>query len=189
MMRAKRILDIGGYRPAYDCAEDYDLFLRASGQGKVDNIDTVGVLYRQHERNVSHRRNLRQAISTDLARATHFIRLAGQPDPTDGLTRAPELDDPILSELIPPAQMELHRAMALAVAPGADASALAQATDVFLRARVGKKRARASQQAILRLIRGRPFDSVSIKLAARAAALGPGRLVRLLLKKSCECDR
>jgi hypothetical protein len=189
MMRAKPVLGIGGYRPAYDCAEDYDLFLRASEQGKVDNLDAVGVLYRQHEGNVSHRRNLRQAISTDLARATHLLRIAGRPDPTEGLTHAPELDDPILSELIPPPQMALHRATALALDPSADASALAEAADLFRRARVGKKRARASQQAMLQLIRRRPFDRVSLALAARAAALGPGRLARLLLKKSTECDR
>jgi GT2 family glycosyltransferase len=189
MMRAGNILAIGGYRPAYECAEDYDLFLRASEHGKVDNLAMVGVLYRQHESNVSHRGNLRQAVSTDLARATHFMRLAGRPDPTEGLTSAPALEDPILSELIPPPQVELHRATALALDPGADAGALAQATDVFLRARIGRKRARASQQAILHLIRRRPFDRVSLELAARAAALGPGRLVRLLLKNSAECDR
>jgi glycosyltransferase involved in cell wall biosynthesis len=117
MMRVKHILAIGGYRPAYECAEDYDLFLRASELGKVDNLSSVGVLYRQHGDNVSRRHGLRQAISTDLARATHFLRAAGRQDPTDGLAAAPALDDPILSVLIPAAQMEFHRALAYALDP------------------------------------------------------------------------
>jgi hypothetical protein len=188
MMRARSILEIGGYRPAYECAEDYDLFLRASEHAKVDNLGMVGVLYRQHGNNLSQRRNLRQAISTDIALATYFLRLAGHRDPTEGLPCAPEVEDPLLEALLPPAVTELHRAVALAVDPGADASALEAAARRLLRARVGKKRSRSSQQAIIRLIRRRPLDRLNLKLAARAAALGPGRLVRLLLKRS-EYDR
>jgi GT2 family glycosyltransferase len=188
MMRKRSILAIGGYRPAYESAEDYDLFLRASEQGKVDNLDVVGVLYRQHEGNVSHRSNLRQTISTDLARATYYLRLSGRADPTDGLTRPPEVSDPMLATLISPNQLELHRATAVALDPSAHADAIELAAKMFLQVRVGKRRARASQDAILRLIRRRPFDRLSLKLIALAAGLGPGRLVRLLLKHA-KCDR
>jgi glycosyltransferase involved in cell wall biosynthesis len=183
MMRVKEILSIGGYRPAYECAEDYDLFLRANEHGKVDNLNMVGVLYRQHGGNVSHRRSLQQAISADLARATYFLRLAGGTDPTDGLARAPAADDPLLEQLLSPARTELYRAIAIALDPAADALALDRAAKIFLQGHVDKKRARTTQRAIMRLIRRRPFDGVSVKLAARAAALGPGRLARLLFTR------
>jgi hypothetical protein len=182
MMRLKHILAIGGYRPAYECAEDYDLFLRASELGKVDNLSSVGVLYRQHGDNVSHRHALRQAISTDLARATHFLRAAGHQDPTDGLATAPALDDPMLLVLIPAAQMEFHRALAYALDPLAGPDEVERAVGYFRHARIGNKQARAAQQAMLRLIGRRRFDLGSLMLAARAVALGPGRLRRLLLR-------
>jgi hypothetical protein len=181
MMRRRNILGIGGYRPAYECAEDYDLFLRASEHGKVDNLDVVGVHYRQHEENVSHRHGLRQAISADLARATHLLRRTGNPDPTEGLVGPPVLEDPMLAALIPPAQMRLHRAMAITLDPNADAERIEQASEYFLRTRIGKKQALASQRAMVRLIRRRGWDSLSLRVAARAVALGPGRLIRFLL--------
>lgn len=184
MMRAKNVRAIGAYRPAYACAEDYDLFLRAKERGKLDNLSIVGMLYRQHGGNVSHQHRLRQVLSTDLARATHALRLAGQPDPTDGRTSPPELDDPLLAALIPPLQMELYRATALALSPKATAGEIGWAAELLLRARVGKKQARVAQQAMVDLISRRRFDRVSIRLALRAAAMGPGRLARLLLASS-----
>ena len=184
MMRTRNILALGGYRPAYACAEDYDLFLRASERGKVDNLSVVAVLYRQHGGNVSHRHRLRQAISTELARATHVLRLAGQPDPTDGRISPPALDDPLLTALFPPLQLELYRATALALSPMATAGEIGWAAELLLRARVGKKQARVAQQAMVDLISRRRFDHVSIRLALRAAAMGPGRLARLLLASS-----
>jgi GT2 family glycosyltransferase len=182
MMRVKHILAIGGYRAAYECAEDYDLFLRASELGKVDNLSMVGVLYRQHRASVSRRRSLRQAISTDLARATHFLRAAGHRDPTDGLAAAPALDDPMLSALIPAAQMEFHRAMEYAFDPLADPAEVEGAVGFFRHACIGNKQARAAQRAMLRLVGRRRFDLSSLIVAARAVALGPGRLRRLLLR-------
>jgi hypothetical protein len=181
MMRARGIRAIGGYRPAYECAEDYDLFLRASERGKVDNLSVVGVYYRQHTDNVSHRNGLRQAISADLARATHALRLAGQVDPTAALAGAPDLDAPVLAALIPPAQMAFHRAVADALDARAGARARERAVQHFLRVRIASKQARAAQAAIVRLIGRRRFDYRSLRLAVRALSLGPRRLARLLL--------
>jgi hypothetical protein len=182
MMRTEQIRAIGGYRPAYECAEDYDLFLRASEHGKVDNLDAVGVLYRIHEDNVSHRNIARQAISADLAQATHRLRVAGKTDPTAGLDGPPGLDDAIVAALIPPARMERHRAMALAMDSNAKAAETEPAVRYFLQVPIGKKDARVAQRAMLRLIAARPWDWLSTRLTVRAAMLGPGRLTRLALR-------
>lgn len=102
MMRREPILAIGGYRAAYKHAEDYDLWLRVSERGKIDNLDFIGLKYRIHPGSVSERYTARQRISAELARATHEIRLAGQSDPTAGLSKEPDLwTDPLLDNLIP----------------------------------------------------------------------------------------
>jgi GT2 family glycosyltransferase len=180
MMRRQEILAIGGYRPAYEAAEDYDLFLRASEYGRVDNLGTVGVLYRTHAESVSQRHALRQAISADLARITHHLRVAGLPDPTADMVAPPDLDCPIVTALLSPIQMELHRAMAVTANPRAKAEDIDRALRYFLDAPVGKKQALATQRAIIRLLARRNFDRASLAALIRAASLGPGRLVRLL---------
>ncbi len=167
------------YWPAYEAAEDYDLFLRASEQGKVDNLDIVGVLYRAHPGSELQRNSLRQAISADLARATHVLRVAGKPDPTDGLLVPPDLEDPVLVALLSSAQMELHHAMSVTLDPDAGAEEVEGALRYFLDARIGKKQARAGR-AMVRLIGKRGFDKLGLSLAMKAASLGPRRLVRLL---------
>jgi GT2 family glycosyltransferase len=179
MMRRQSILAIGGYRPAYEAAEDYDLFLRASEHGKVDNLEAVGVLYRKHGESVSQRQALRQALSVDLARATHRLRVEGRPDPTLDLEAPPDLEDPILTAMLLPAQMEYHRAMAVTADPRAKPEDVERALQYFLDAPVDKKQAIATQRAIVRLLARRNLDRASLAAVMRAASLGPGRLVRL----------
>jgi len=182
MMRRSDILGIGGYRPAYECAEDYDLFLRASEHGKVDNLAAVGVLYRRHEEGVSHSQALHQALSADLARATHTLRASGKLDATQGLPGAPELEDPIVASLLSPAQMEFHRAMAVTHDPNAGADEIRGALAYFLHAPINKKQALPFQRAVVRLIGRHRLDRLGLRVVARAVALGPGRFVRLLSK-------
>ena len=162
MMRRQSILAIGGYRPAYEAAEDYDLFLRASEHGKVDNLEAVGVLYRMHGESVSQRQAPRQAISVDLARATHRLRVEGRTDPTVDLAAPPDLEGPIVTALLSPAQMEYHRAMAVTADPRAEAGDIDRALRYFLSEPVGKKQAIATQRAIVRLLARRNFDRASL---------------------------
>jgi hypothetical protein len=182
MMRRGNILRIGGYRPAYEAAEDYDLFLRASEQGKVDNLPIVGVLYRQHDDSVSSLHALRQAVSTDLARATHSLRITGKPDPTAEITAPPQLDDPLLASLIPPAQMEFHRAIQAIADPSAcpDRIGIDRALKYLLHAPIGKKRVRLFQRAVIGLVIRHPIDYLTFRAVVRALTLGPGRVARLL---------
>ncbi len=102
MMRRDPIQEIGGYRPAYKHAEDYDLWLRVSEHGKLDNLDVVALRYRMHSGSVSERHTVRQRLSAELARASHVLRRAGHEDPTASLNSEPDLwTDPLLDRLIP----------------------------------------------------------------------------------------
>jgi hypothetical protein len=48
VLRRQAILDVGGYRRAYQWAEDMDLFLRLSEIGRLANLPDVLLRYRQH---------------------------------------------------------------------------------------------------------------------------------------------
>jgi hypothetical protein len=139
----------------------------------------VGVLYRTHGESVSQRQALRQAISVDMARTTHRLRIEGRPDPTVDLAAPPDLENPILTALLSPAQMDYHRAVAVTADPRAEPEDVDRALRYFLSAPVDKKQAIATQRAIVRLLARRNLDRASLAAVMRAAALGPGRLVRL----------
>jgi len=53
MMRAQALTAIGGYRNAYPHAEDYDLFIRLSDHGTIDNPQKEVLFYRRHAGAVS----------------------------------------------------------------------------------------------------------------------------------------
>lgn len=84
MMRRSPVLELGGYRPAFRHAEDYDLWLRISERHSIDNLKEALILYRQHEGNVSVRFQEQQTLSTFAAIHCSKRRLAGFPDPMEG---------------------------------------------------------------------------------------------------------
>lgn len=53
MMRTEALREMGGYRGNYRHAEDYDLFIRASAFGRLDNPPVDMLFYRRHEGAVS----------------------------------------------------------------------------------------------------------------------------------------
>lgn len=171
LMRRSAILRAGGYRRAYDHAEDYDCFLRAAEIGKVDNADFVGIRYRVHENSVSHQHTIRQMASADLARATHRLRVAGLKDPTAELSAPPAYDDPLMKALVPAAS--IYRALTKA-----DTRRGSGYLRVLLNAPVGRRQARATQRALLAELDRRKLDGVSARVLFRAARLGPGRALR-----------
>jgi hypothetical protein len=67
MFRAEAIRSVGGYREAYRHAEDYDLWLRLSEAGEIDNLRDQVLKYRVHDRNVTLRHAREQAARTALA--------------------------------------------------------------------------------------------------------------------------
>lgn len=81
MMRREPLLAVGGYRPLFDGAEDYDLWLRLSAVTELDNLAEAWLLCRQHGAQVSIRHALRQAQRSALALISHQLRQAGAADP------------------------------------------------------------------------------------------------------------
>jgi len=80
MMKLKDIRDIGGYRDAFDSAEDYDLWYRLHDAGyKIDNCSEVLLNYRQTMSGISFSQSNKQAVITRIVQMAHDMRvLAGQ---------------------------------------------------------------------------------------------------------------
>ena len=88
----KCIVDaVGGYRPLFAYAEDYDLWLRIHDAGYlIENVGEAVMDYRQHGETVSTRHREQQELATLVARLAHRARRAGLADPTAKLTAIDE---------------------------------------------------------------------------------------------------
>ena len=91
MMRTAVVRAAGGYRAAYRHCEDYDLWLRLSERTRIANLPDRLLLYRRSGGQVSVRHVVEQQTGAAIARLAHGERLAGRPDPTDGLDRLPPI--------------------------------------------------------------------------------------------------
>ena len=90
MGRTELLKRLGGYRVAFEGAEDYDLWLRASEVTELANVPEPLVSYRRHEGGVSCRGSLRQAFSVRLAQRAAAARQLRQGDPADRLDGPPD---------------------------------------------------------------------------------------------------
>jgi hypothetical protein len=95
------VRDIGGYRPAYAHAEDYDLWLRLSQVTRLANLPEPLVTYRLYPGSVSSRNLYAQTRNAAIAWEAHRLRCAGLADPTYGLDQLPA-DDAGLDALLGP---------------------------------------------------------------------------------------
>ena len=93
IMRADAVRAVGGYHRAYKHCEDYDLWLRLSEHVKMANLPDRLLLYRQSESQVSNRHAYVQKIGAAIAWEAHVERMAGRPDPTEGLDALPPMAD------------------------------------------------------------------------------------------------
>lgn len=91
MLRTELVRAIGGYRPAFELAEDYDLWLRLSEHSRIANLAEPLVHYRVHNRSETSSKTLRLAFLARLARRAAEERRTGRPDPFDGFTTSPGL--------------------------------------------------------------------------------------------------
>lgn len=94
---------VGGYRENLDNAEDLDLWLRLSEQGKLANLPQPVVKYRIHARQVSLHKQESQAVRTVAARVSARARAEGRPDPVEGAARIDE--DFLLAEGVDPSEV------------------------------------------------------------------------------------
>jgi hypothetical protein len=90
MFRKKIAQDLGGYRAAFEAAEDYDLWLRMSEVTQIANLADELVQYRWHNANVSARRAIRQAFSVRLAQRSADMRRRTGQDPAADLVAPPD---------------------------------------------------------------------------------------------------
>jgi len=86
MMRRAAVLAVGGYRPAYEYAEDYDLWLRMAEKYALANLPDRLLYYRQHAAKLSIAHAAEQRLATSIAQYAARCRRAGKPDPTEGLS-------------------------------------------------------------------------------------------------------
>jgi hypothetical protein len=87
MMRRAAVVGVGGYRGAYQHAEDYDLWLRISETQALANLPDRLLYYRQHPGKGSVRHAAEQMLATKVTRLAAQARRAGIADPTQGLAR------------------------------------------------------------------------------------------------------
>jgi glycosyltransferase involved in cell wall biosynthesis len=90
MLRTDLARRLGGFRPAFRAAEDYDLWLRIAEVTKIANLPDVLVEYRRHEENVTSRNAIRQVFSVRLAQHAARARRQSGNDPAAGLTAPPD---------------------------------------------------------------------------------------------------
>ncbi len=89
-MRTELARRLGGYRPAFEAAEDYDLWLRFAEVSKVTNLPEWLIDYRWHSENVTRRKTIRQSFSSRLAQRSAYARRHCAYDPADELKSPPD---------------------------------------------------------------------------------------------------
>jgi len=90
MARTELLRGLGGYRVAFEGAEDYDLWLRASEVSELAILPERLVSYRRHPGSVSRRLSLRQAFSVRLAQRAAQSRRSRGGDPAERLAEPPD---------------------------------------------------------------------------------------------------
>jgi glycosyltransferase involved in cell wall biosynthesis len=86
-MRREAAIAVGGYRRAFDPADDYDLWIRLSERYALANVPDVLVDYRWHGNNTTARRRRKQALGAHIAKLAAAERHLGRADPTSGLEK------------------------------------------------------------------------------------------------------
>ena len=81
LMRREAFLQVGGYRPIFAQAEDYDLWMRVSEHFELANLEQVLFKYRLHSYQVSVRKRQQQTLCGLAVRASAESRRNGKPDP------------------------------------------------------------------------------------------------------------
>jgi glycosyltransferase involved in cell wall biosynthesis len=90
MMRTALVRELGGYRPAFRAAEDYDLWLRMAAAAGIANLAEDLTAYRRHAGGQSQRDAARQAFSVRLAQRAAAARRSGADDPAATLNEPPD---------------------------------------------------------------------------------------------------
>ena len=90
LARRDLLVALGGYRKAFEWAEDTDLWLRVLDRAAMANLPEILVHVRRHSGEISFRHSEAQAVASAAARAAAALRRRGLPDPVGD---APALTD------------------------------------------------------------------------------------------------
>jgi glycosyltransferase involved in cell wall biosynthesis len=173
MMRTALVRRVGGYRAAFQAAEDYDLWLRLAEAGGVANLADYLTQYRWHSANLSRREAVRQSFSVRLAQRSAVCRRSGAGDPAATLAAPPDwwADDAETSFFAD--DVGLYR---FVDANAAEAAQHIQAVRdrLFSLNHVERRLAQMRLRAMLREL-GAPIGARHLGVALLIAALHPGR--------------
>jgi len=95
MFRTAAARDLGGYRQAFEAAEDYDLWLRIAEIGEIAILPEIQIQYRRHDKNVTKTKALRQVFSARLAQLSRDARRNHRSDPAEQLLAPPDWRRPL----------------------------------------------------------------------------------------------
>ena len=105
MLRREAFRLVGGYRPVFLQAEDYDLWLRIADHFQVANLEQTVLKYRIHPHQLTLRKRALQTLSVLAAQTSASARRTGKPDP---LGPAPAITPELLArEGIPIAAQQI----------------------------------------------------------------------------------
>jgi glycosyltransferase involved in cell wall biosynthesis len=82
MFRKSAFDAVGGYRPAFRYAQDYDLLLRLQGRGRFRTLEAALYHLRLRQESLGMAQEQRQTYFANLARRCYSIRVAGGSDET-----------------------------------------------------------------------------------------------------------
>jgi Glycosyl transferase family 2 len=93
MMRAALVRQLGGYRPAFRHAEDYDLWLRVSLRTEIANLPDRLLLYRRSPQQISQKHAGEQAKAAAIAWLDHVRVCEGKSSLFDNVDVLPEIHE------------------------------------------------------------------------------------------------
>jgi hypothetical protein len=85
IIRKDAFLKVGGHRPVFVRAEDYDLWLRIAQHFQIANLDRVVLKYRIHPDQISMRKRREQTLCILAAQVAASSRRNGIPDPLNAI--------------------------------------------------------------------------------------------------------
>lgn len=91
-MRTALVRKLGGYRPAFRHAEDYDLWLRASLHADIANLPQRLLLYRRSPQQISRKHAAEQAKAAAIAWLDHVRCCEGKESLFDDVAELAEID-------------------------------------------------------------------------------------------------
>lgn len=139
VIRTEAFRQVQGYREKFRTSQDYDLWLRLSRIGAIDNLDEVLLNYRRHDARISDSSNAgRQTFFSVAAICDHWLRELGEPET--------------------PAVLDHHK-------PGI----VAKAATRILRSRLGDRDKTVFTRHAQRLLRNVPLIPVAERKALEAA--------------------